>query len=586
MKEHLVSLIQNALTALQQESVLPKELTYDIQLTRSKTPAQGDFATNIAMTLAKSTHLTSRALAEKIKSNITLSSQIQSIEIAGPGFINFFLKSNSEYGAITRAITEGEHYGFCDHGKNKRIHIEFVSANPTGPLHVGHGRGAAFGATVSNLLEAIGYRVHREYYVNDAGRQMRMLAISVWLRYLQLYDRKILFPDNIYRGDYVIDIAKLLQNKYGEKFLLAQSQIDTIFPNHIDAANDPEKYVDQLVDNAIATLGNHEFEIIHQLGVDEVLNDIREDLEAFGVRYHHWFLESQLYQNGWLIAGIELLKKHGFTYEKDGALWFRATELGDEKDRVLVRQNGQPTYFASDVAYHTYKYDQGYDEMIDVFGADHHGYLPRLQAFLKGLGKDPTLLKILLVQFAILYRGKEKVSMSTRAGEFVTLRELRNEVGNDAARFFYIMRKPDQHLDFDLELAKSTSNENPVYYIQYAHARICSVWRQLSEKKITWDQAMGLSQLTLLTEEGEKNLITAIASFPEIILSSAEQYAPHKLAHFLQTFSHYFHTLYNSHRFIIEDDHLRNARLCLMAATQIVLQNGLKLLGVSAPQSM
>jgi arginyl-tRNA synthetase len=511
---------------------------------------------------------------------------VQKVEIAGPGFINFFLVQNSEHHAISQAISLGESFGNSDIGKNKKIHIEFVSANPTGPLHVGHGRGAAFGACVSNLLDAIGYHVHREYYVNDAGRQMRILGASIWLRYVELFGNTITIPKNAYRGEYVIDIAKTLREIHGERFLLSSEKIQTVFPAIEDTDETKDTFIDQLVENLANTLGADEFEIVRQYGVDEVTADIKNDLEEFGVTYTEWFPESQLYQNGWLETGINTLKQHGFTYEQDGALWFKATELGDEKDRVLVRANGVPTYFASDVAYHTYKYDQGYDDIIDVFGADHHGYLPRIKAFLKGLEKDVDKLQILLVQFAILYRGAERVSMSTRSGEFVTLRDLRKEVGNDAARFFYVMRKPEQHLDFDLELAKSTSSENPVYYIQYAHARICSVWRQLAEKKLTWDKAAGLSELNLLIHEDEKNLITAIASFPETIQSAGLQYAPHKVAHFLQNFAHLFHTYYNAHKFIVEDDALRNARLCLIAAVQQVLKNGLTLLGVSAPEAM
>src|SRR3990167_10142470 len=555
MKEQLTLLFQKAISILTTNGTLPIDLPIDIHLMRSKTKEQGDFSTNIAMVLGKRVNLKPCDLAEKIIANLPQSEQIVSVAVAGPGFINIFFKTNSEYDLIVRAIVQGEDFGKSTAFKDKRIHIEFVSANPTGGLHVGHGRGAAYGATTSNLLEAIGYHVHREYYVNDAGRQMRNLAISIWLRYLQLYQREFQFPNNIYRGDYIIDIARLLQEKYGDRFLLDQEKINIIFLEKINSALPEaelklalEKCTDQLVEKTVHALGESNFAIIRQLGIDEVLTDIKNDLEEFGVRYNNWFLESVLYQNGWLEAGVDLLTQHGFTDKKEGALWFRATDLGDEKDRVLVRQNGQPTYFASDVAYHTYKYDQNYDWIIDVFGADHHGYLPRINAFLKGLGKDTDLLKILLVQFAILYRGDQKISMSTRAGEFVTLRALRDEVGNDAARFFYIMRKPDQHLDFDLELAKSTSNDNPVYYIQYAHARICSVWRQLTEKNILFDKEAGMRHLDLLKEEAEKNLITAMASYPEIIFSSAEQFAPHKLAHFLQTFAHHFHQLYKDRK--------------------------------------
>ena len=581
MKEMLISLIKQSLSAIGIE-----EYPNDIQISRTKEAAHGDFATNIALLLAKPLAQKPRELAEKIIAHLPVSSHVKKVDIAGPGFINFFLNANSEHDAITQALSRGEKYGHAADSKNKKIHIEFVSANPTGPLHVGHGRGAAFGACVSNLLDATGYNVHREYYVNDAGRQMRILGASIWLRYIALFDRTIKLPLNIYRGEYVIDIAKTLNDLHGEKFLLSQEKINALLPAIEDTADNKDIFIDQFIENLSAALSPDHFEIVRKLGVDEVTADIKNDLEEFGVTYNAWFPESRLYEKGWLETGIETLKKHGYTFEQDGALWFRATDLGDEKDRVLVRANGVPTYFASDVAYHTYKYDQGYDEIIDVFGADHHGYLPRIKAFLKGLGKDTNKLNILLVQFAILYRGTERVQMSTRSGEFVTLRELREEVGNDAARFFYVMRKPEQHLDFDLELAKSTSNENPVYYIQYAHARICSVWRQLNEKQFTWDKNAGLAQLSLLTEIDEKNLITAIASFPELLTSASEQYAPHKIAHFLQTFSQYFHAYYNAHKFIVDDTNLRNARLCLIAATQQVLKNGLKLLGVSAPEKM
>jgi arginyl-tRNA synthetase len=580
MKETLISLIKQAIS-----QIGVTDYSDDISLTRTKDPAHGDFATNIALVLSKTLAQKPRELAEKIVAHLPASPAVKKAEIAGPGFINFFLNAGSEHDAIKLAISQAETYGRSSVGGNKKIHIEFVSANPTGPLHVGHGRGAAFGACVSNLLDAIGYNVHREYYVNDAGRQMRILGASIWLRYVELFHRTFTLPLNTYRGVYVIDIAKSLRDIHGERFLLPQEKVNAIFPAIDDTPETKDQFIDQLIGNLVVALGD-DFEVIRQYGVDEVTADIKNDLEEFGVTYNEWFPESALYKKGWLETGIETLKKHGFTYEQNGALWFRATELGDEKDRVLVRANGVPTYFASDVAYHTYKYDQGYDEIIDVFGADHHGYLPRIKAFLKGLGKDTDKLTILLVQFAILYRGAERVQMSTRSGEFVTLRELRDEVGNDAARFFYVMRKPEQHLDFDLELAKSTSNENPVYYIQYAHARICSVWRQLTEKSLSWDKEAGLAHLDLLSNEEEKNLIAAIASYPELLVSAGKQYAPHRIAHFLQTFAQFFHAYYNGHKFIVDDAALRDARLCLVAAAQVVLKNGLRLLGVCAPERM
>ncbi|HLD84178.1 MAG TPA: arginine--tRNA ligase [Coxiellaceae bacterium] len=582
IKTKLIALIQQAITTLH----LPADFSADaVQLTRTKDTAHGDFATNIAMILSKKIGLKPRDVAETIIKNLPSSEIIARTEIAGPGFINFFLKNTSEHAVIANALEKGDTFGCCDIGKKKRVHIEFVSANPTGPLHVGHGRGAAYGACVSNLLDVAGFIVHREYYVNDAGRQMRILGVSIWLRYLALFDVPIMLPLNAYRGDYVIDIAKKLRDLHGKKFLLSADKVKNVFPTIEDNKKNKDIFVDQLIENTTTALGKI-FEVIRQFGVDEVTADIKQDLEEFGVVYHEWFKESVLFEKGWLDKGVETLKNKGFTFEKEGALWFRATDFGDEKDRVLIRSNGQSTYFASDVAYHTYKYDQGYDEMINVFGADHHGYLPRIKAFLKGLGKNPDQLKILTVQFAILYRGKEKISMSTRSGEFVTLRELRNEVGNDAARFFYVMRKPEQHLDFDLELAKSTSNDNPVYYIQYAYARICSVLRQLTEKQLTFDQPAGLAKLALLTTEDEKKLIASLASYPELITTASMQFAPHKLAHFLYELAHCFHAYYNTHKFIVDDVDLRNARLCLISAVKIVIHNGLTLLGVSAPESM
>lgn len=582
MKDILISLIKQSLIKLSVTDISDS----DIHLSRTKDESHGDFATNIAMILAKQLSQKPRELAEKIVAHIPKSPAIKKMEIAGPGFINFFLTANCENDIIKQVISQGEQYGRINIGNHRRVHIEFVSANPTGPLHVGHGRGAAFGACLSNLLDAVGYHVHREYYVNDAGRQMRILGASIWLRYIELLGHSILIPLNAYRGEYVIDIAKILQKNHGEQFLLSPEKIKLVFPDIEDTAENKDIFIDTLIENLSKQLGADQFEIIRTLGVNEVTADIKNDLEEFGVFYDEWFPESKLFENKWLEVGINQLKNRGYTYEQDGTLWFRATEFGDEKDRVLVRKNGVPTYFASDVAYHTYKYDQGYDEIIDVFGADHHGYLARIKAFLQGLGNDLSKLHILLVQFAILYRGKEKISMSTRSGEFVTLRELRKEVGNDAARFFYIMRKPEQHLDFDLALAKSTSHENPVYYIQYAHARICSIWRQLHEKKLNWDKELGLLNLQLLSNEEEKNVITAIANFPELMKSAGEQRAPHKIAHFLQDFAATFHTYYNAHKFIIDAAVLRNARLCLIAAAQQVLKNGLKLLGVSAPGSM
>lgn len=578
--------IHDTLSKLQQSGELPTEVALNVRIERCKNPEHGDFATNIAMMLAKPCKKKPRDIAETISAAIPTSDLIESIDIAGPGFINIRLTPAAWNNVIADTLSAGKDYGSSKLGQNQRVLIEYVSANPTGPLHVGHGRGAAYGACLYNLLKAAGYDVHAEYYVNDAGRQMRILALSVWIRYLQSLDEKISLPEKAYHGDYIVDIAKALHDEYETRFFQKAVDIEKALPEDADPKEMPESYVDMLVDIAIQLLGENDFNIILQAALNSILDDIKEDLAEFGVTHNTWFLESRLHDEGLIDAGINLLRENGFVFEKEGATWFRATEFGDEKDRVLIRANGQYTYFAADVGYHLYKYNQQYDCMIDIFGADHHGYITRIQAFLRAVKEDPDKLKVLLVQFAILYRGKNKVQMSTRSGSFVTLRELRNEVGNDAARYFYIMRKPEQHLDFDLELAKSQSNENPVYYIQYAHARICSVWRQLDQSEWEWDEAVGTNSLALLNNEHEQQLIRSIAYFPDLIETAALNYEPHSIAHYLQELANQFHSYYNAHKFLIEDDALRNARLCLVNAVQIVLTNGLTLLGLTAPEQM
>lgn len=586
MKNHIESLLKEAVDKLKADGTLRADLKTTIQVTPAHDPKHGDFATNLALMLAKPAGVNPRLLAEQIIAQLPESEFVTDVEIAGPGFINFFMAEQSLKQIVPNILEAGSDFGQSDIGKNKRVHIEFVSANPTGPLHVGHGRGAAYGACVSNLLAAAGYDVHREYYVNDAGRQMRILALSVWVRYLQAQGEAVKLPPNAYQGQYIIDIAKKLIQRHADRFRHSQKAIEDLMPKDINPETDKETYIDAFVDVAKTLLGEENFETVFHAALDTILSDIKEDLEEFGITYNEWFPESNLVKKGLIQAGIQLLAEHGYVYEKEGAQWFRASELGDEKDRVLIRKNGHPTYFASDVAYHFYKFQQGYDHVIDVFGADHHGYIARVRTFLKALGENPEKLRVLLVQFAILYRGKQKVQMSTRSGEFVTLRELRHEVGNDAARFFYVMRKPEQHLDFDLELAKSKSSENPVYYIQYAHARICSVWRQLAASNHQWDKAQGLSNLTLLSNNYEKDLLTSLGRYPDVIKKAATHYEPHLLAHYLQELANYFHTYYNAEKFLVEEDKLRNARLCLIAATKQIIVNGLTLLGVSAPEEM
>lgn len=586
MKAHIESLLKKAISQLQSDGILPTDIKPAIQITHTKDPNHGDFATNLALILAKPAKSNPRQLAEEITARLPASEYVIQVEIAGPGFINFFLSESSFQQIIPKILESGEDFGKNNIGKGQHIHLEYVSANPTGPLHVGHGRSAAYGACVANLLKAIGYQVHQEYYVNDAGRQMRILTLSVWLRYLEALNEKVTFPPNAYQGQYIIDIAEQLITKYKSNFHHTAEEITSLLPRDIDLDTDKEIYIDAYVKIAQQCLGDKAFTAIFQTALNNILADIKQDLSEFHVMFDEWFHESTLVKKDLITAGVKRLAEKDHVYEKDGATWFRATALGDEKDRVLIRKNGQPTYFASDVAYHLYKYQQGYDQMIDIFGADHHGYIARIQCYLRGLGEDPTKLTILLVQFAILYRGKEKVSMSTRGGKFVTLRELRAEVGNDAARFFYIMRKPDQHLDFDLELAKSQSSENPVYYIQYAHARICSVWRQLETNNQLWEKSQGLANLNTLTSTYEKDLLNDLARYPEVIKNAATYYEPHLMAHYLQELANHFHTYYNAERFLVKEDILRNARLCLIAATQQVLANGLALLGVTAPKEM
>jgi arginyl-tRNA synthetase len=586
LKHHLESLIAEAIHRLRKAAVLPPDVSAVIEVDRARTKEHGDFASNIALSLARAAHLKPRELAQRILAELPASDRVARVEIAGPGFINFHLRPDAYHDTVRAVLADGTEYGRSRTGANRRIQVEYVSANPTGPLHVGHGRGAAYGATIANLLEAVGYRVHREYYVNDAGRQMDILATSVWLRYLGRCGETIPFPANGYKGQYVYEIADALRTDGGNAYRRTAAEVSHGVPPDEPKGGDKEAHIDALIDRAKQLLGPKDYRRVFDVGLNAILADIRQDLEEFGVVYDAWFSERSLTDNGLVDKAIERMKQSGHAYERDGALWFRSTGYGDEKDRVLVRENGLKTYFASDIAYHMDKFDRGFDRVIDVWGADHHGYVPRVKAALSALGDDPAKLDVLLVQFAILYRGGERVQMSTRSGEFVTLRELRYEVGNDAARFFYVLRKCEQHMDFDLDLAKSQSADNPVYYVQYAHARVCSVFKQLAERGLKHDRDNGVRQLHLLAEEHERALIVRLARYPEIIEAAAVAHEPHQLAHFLRELAYDFHTYYNSHTFLVEDANLRDARLALIQATRQVLANGLGLLGVSAPESM
>ena len=585
MKHHIEQLVSQALARLVREGALAGA-DVDILIDRTRDRAHGDFACNNALTLAKAAKQNPRQLAEKIVAALPASELVDKVEIAGPGFINFFLTPTAYHEVIADILASAGQYGRSRLGAGRPVQVEFVSANPTGPLHVGHGRGAAYGATVANLLEAVGYTVHREYYVNDAGRQMNILAASVWLRYLEKCGERFDFPSNGYKGDYVRDVADALHRIHGEALHHATAKVFEQIPADEPQGGDKEKHIDALVDRTKQLLGEDAYRQVFQLGLNTVLADIREDLKEFAVEYDDWFCESSLTTAGAVDTALQRLTKNGYVYEKDGALWFRSSDFGDEKDRVVRRDNGQITYFASDIAYHMNKVERGYARVIDIWGADHHGYVPRVKAALQALGDDPDKLDVLLVQFAILYRGGRKVQMSTRSGEFVTLRELRQEVGNDAARFFYVMRKCEQHMDFDLDLAKSQSNDNPVYYIQYAHARVCSVLRQLDEKGMIHNAEQGAAHLHLLHEQHEQSLMVKLSRYPEIVEAAALSHEPHQIAHYLRELANEFHTYYNAHQFLVGDAGLRDARLNLILATRQVIRNGLALLGVSAPESM
>ena len=586
MKSQLISLITDALVSLINQKVLPELEIPEVQIERTKDKAHGDFACNIAMMLARPAKMNPRKIAENIVNALADVDFITSVDIAGPGFINFTLSADSTFQIVKNVLTSGAKFGSSTLGEGKKVQFEFVSANPTGPLHVGHGRGAAYGSVVSSLLTEVGFDVHREYYVNDAGRQMDILATSVWLRYLSECGEQFTFPSNGYKGDYVLDISTSLKNKNGTNL---QRPIADVFAGVVDdepQGGDKEAHIDGLINNAKKLLGDADYRHVFDLGLTSILSGIREDLADFGTEYDEFFSERALMETGDVEQAIEQLKSEEVLYEKEGAWWFKSTDYGDEKDRVVVRDNGQTTYFASDIAYHLNKFNRGYDLVIDIWGSDHHGYIPRVKASLTAMKQDENRLKVLLVQFAVLYRGEEKISMSTRSGQFVMLRELFEEVGKDAARFFYVLRGADQHMDFDLELAKSQSNDNPVYYVQYAHARVCSVFRQLADRGLSWDQTQGESSLSRLTEDHEHTLMGMLSRYPEIIESAALNHTPHILAHYLMDLARDFHTYYNAHHFIVDDVELSQARLTLITAVKQVIENGLTVMGVSAPETM
>ena len=598
MKEHIRSLLARALAALRDEGDLALDPLPEIPVERSRGDGHGDFASPVALALARAARARPREIAERIVARLPESPSIASVAIAGPGFINFSVAAEAFASVVRRILGEGAGFARPAFGEGRRIQVEFVSSNPTGPLHVGHGRGAAYGASVANLLEAAGYDVQREYYVNDAGRQMHILALSVWLRYLERRGQAVPFPSNGYRGGYVRGIAAALDAEIealrgvarerlardGGFTVDAETLMHGIPPDEPDGG-DKEAHVDALIARARSLLGAERYGRVFALARDTEVADIRRDLEEFGVTFDEWFSERALVDAGDVGRAVERLRERGHVYEHEGAQWFRSTAFGDEKDRVLVRENGESTYFASDVAYAANKFERGFERAIYVWGADHHGYVARVEAAVEALGYDRRAAEILIVQFAVLYRGGARVQMSTRSGEFVTLRELREEVGADAARFFYVMRRCEQHLDFDLELAKSQSSDNPVYYVQYAHARISSVLRQCEERGM--DPGAGPdAALDTLVEAEPAALIRTLAKYPEVLEGAARALEPHQLATYLREVATQLHGFYNAHTFLVDDDAVRGARLSLAVATRSVLADGLALLGVSAPESM
>ncbi len=569
-------------------SVAPDHADITILLERPKQASHGDFATNLALQLAKPLKRNPRQLAALLLAELPSSPLLAKTEVAGAGFINFTLATAAKTGVVSEVLARGADFG-RGANKNTRVQVEFVSANPTGPLHVGHGRGAAYGASLADVLAFAGYGVTREYYVNDAGRQMDILALSTWLRYLAFFGIEVPFPPNAYQGGYVIDMGRDMRDAHQDRFARASAaQVLAGTPGlpaaerkDDEARQQREEHLDALIANAKRLLGE-DYAWVHGFALNEQLGDGREDLQEFGVRFDKWFSEQSLFDTGLVERAVDQLERQGHIYVQDGAKWFRSTAFGDEKDRVVQRENGLYTYFASDIAYHLNKYERGFDRIIDIWGADHHGYIPRVKGAIAALGLPPEKLEVALVQFAVLYRNGQKTSMSTRSGEFVTLRELRKEVGNDACRFFYVLRKSDQHLDFDLDLAKSQSNENPVYYVQYAHARVCSVLNQWGGEASELEGA----DLARLANERELALCARLGTFPETVESAADDRAPHQIAFYLKDLAADFHSWYNAERMLVEDEALKLARLALASAVRQVLASGLALLGVSAPESM
>ena len=550
----LRDIVSAAVSDCAQKGLLKTKEVSSIELEVPKNEGHGDYSTNIAMILASEEKKSPKPIADAIAKSIRdKSTLLARVDVAGPGFINFFVANEYWYDSLSNIEKEGDSYGESDIGEGKKVQIEFVSANPTGPLHIGHGRGAAVGDVLANILRAAGYEVFKEYYINDAGNQIETLGRSVFLRYLGLLGRDLDMPLECYQGKYVIDIANDIKVRFGST------------------------YLDRPKDESISHLADY--------AADYVMQGIRKDLKDFGVEFDEWFSEKTLFEDNKVSEVTEELRAKGFIYEKDGALWFKTTDFGDEKDRVVIRANGQPTYFASDIAYHKNKLERKFDMIINIWGADHHGYIPRMESVIQAFGKKKEMLRLVLVQLVRLLRDGRQVTMSTRSGEFDTLNEVVKEVGKDAARYFFLMRNSDSPLDFDLELAKKESNDNPVYYVQYAHARVSSILRLAEERGLNIPVFEDI-EFGLLNLPQELTLIKQLLKFSEVIKGSAFSLEPHRITAYLNELAGIFHSYYNKNRVISDDLTMTLARLYLVKMVKIVLKNALCFLGVSAPERM
>lgn len=590
MKDDLHILLHRALQSLEGSLFSSPVDPQLITLERARDTAHGDFASNIAMRLAKAAGKPPRVIAEAIIAALPASPIIERVEVAGAGFINFFLTKDLYTRELIRIHEQGDAYGRHQPTQRRKVLLEFVSANPTGPMHVGHGRQAAFGDALGNLLAAAGDDVKREYYINDAGRQTDILAVSVWLRYLEACGESLKFPENGYRGDYIRPVAAALRSREGDGLRHASATVMAGLP--ADAPEgDKEKHIDALIARCRALIGDDAWSRLLESSIAAMLAEIRDDLDGYGVRFDNWVSERAFTQGGAVERALERLRTRDLLYTKEGAEWFKATQFGDDEDRVVVRENGVKTYFASDIAYHLDKRERGFDMLIDVLGADHHGYVTRVRGGLQAFGHPGECLEAPLIQLVALFRNGVKMSMGKREANFVTLRQLREEVGNDACRIFYLMRSNDQSLDFDLELAKSKSNENPVFYVQYAHARVASVMKELAARGFTYDadeaRRLVLERgAALLAGPQAEAMLSCVSRFPEVIRQSAAQRAPHALVHYLRELATTLHAFYNAERILVPEVDVRSARLYALLAVQRALRNGLGILGVSAPESM